>query len=73
MVILIDMELDKKYFEKDKIIQLIVFKENLLGLTESGKVIVQEEYQEVNGREIIPTLDDKLKKRISKKVRWIEY
>jgi len=67
------MELDKKYFEKDKIIQLIVFKENLLGLTESGKVIVQEEYQEVNGREIIPTLDDKLKKRISKKVRWIEY
>lgn len=73
MVILIDMELDKKYFEKDKIIQLIVFKENLLGLTESGKVIVQEEYQEVNSREIIPTLDDKLKKRISKKVRWIEY
>ena len=58
---------------KDKIIQLVVFQDNLLGLTQSGKIIKQETYSEVDGEEAIATSTDSIKKRIKIKSRWIEY
>lgn len=59
--------------KKDKIIQLISYKDKLLGLTESGLIIEQEEYSEIKGKEVKPSIIDKQKNLITIKTRWKEY
>ncbi len=58
---------------KSKIIQLVVFKDKLLALTDNGDIFIKEEYSEVNGKEKKPSIIEKQKNLATTKTRWKAY
>lgn len=63
----------KDFYMKSKIIQLVVFKDKLLALTDNGDIFIEEEYSEVNGKEKKPSIIEKQKNLATTKTRWKAY
>jgi len=59
--------------KNETIIQIVVFKDQLLGLTDSSRLVRYEEYTEVQGEERAPSIDEKRKGLDQKKTRWINF
>lgn len=54
----------------EKVIQLVVFKDQLVGLSDAGSLVKFEEYTEVQGEERAPSIDEKRKGLEEVKSRW---